>query len=112
MIARSCGQLSMQVQLGRYAVLDSTGGLYTVFQCWPRSAQGNSLVCLVADLEHFIQRIRPNRWPDCASYQRPVSVQLLDGLSPKDASVFALVTNAAAQTTAKGVSIETGQAFP
>lgn len=88
MIARSCGQLSMQVQLGRYAVLDST------------------------DLEHFIQRIRPNRWPDCASYQRPVSVQLLDGLSPKDASVFALVTNAAAQTTAKGVSIETGQAFP
>ena len=44
--------------------------------------------------------------------QRPVSVQLLDGLSSKDASVFALVTNAAAQTTAKGVSIETGQAFP
>ena len=41
--------------------------------------------------------------------ERRVSVQLLDGLSPKDASVFALVTNAAAQRTAKGVSIETGQ---
>lgn len=27
--------LSVQMQLGRYAVLDSTGGPYTVFQCWP-----------------------------------------------------------------------------
>jgi hypothetical protein len=31
-------------------------------------------------------------------------VQLLAELTPKDASVFALVTNAAAQTTAKAVA--------
>jgi len=72
---------------------------------------------LVADPELSIQHIRPNSWPDTASWrrinipQRPVSVQLLAELTPKDASVFALVTNAAAQTTAKAVAIETGQAL-
>ncbi|KAL3141273.1 hypothetical protein ABBQ38_003608 [Trebouxia sp. C0009 RCD-2024] len=83
--------LSVQLQLGRWAVLDST------------------------DPQLSIQRIKPNSWPDTTSWcrinmsQRPVSVQLLAGLSPKDASVFALVTNAAAQTTAKLMSIYTGQ---
>ena len=78
---------------------------------------GNSHDYLVADPKLSIQRIRPNSWPDVASWrrinlpQRPFSVQLLAGLSPKDASVFALVTNAAAQTTAKAVAIETGQAL-
>ena len=146
--------LNVQMQLGRYAVLDSTGGSYTVFQCWPicqspemcsqqtfvccvvtcvgTSVQftyltpksgrdwppmGNSQDCLVADPELSTQHIRPNSSPDTASWrrinipQRPVSMQLLAGLSPKDASMFALVTNAVAQTTAKAVAIETGQAL-
>ena len=77
--------------------------------------QAHSQDCLVADPELSIQQIRPNSWPDTASWrrinipQRPVSVQLLAKLTPKDASVFALVTNAAAQTTVKAVAIETGQ---
>ncbi|KAL0029123.1 hypothetical protein WJX77_008526 [Trebouxia sp. C0004] len=46
--------------------------------------------------ELSIQRIRPNSRPDTASRRRinmpqmPVSVQLLAGLTPKDASMFAL----------------------
>lgn len=38
-------------------------------------------------------------------------MQLLAGLSPKDATVFALVTDAALQTTAKSTSVSTGEAL-
>ena len=38
-------------------------------------------------------------------------MQLLAELSPKDATVFALVTDAASQTTAKSVSVSTGEAL-
>lgn len=44
---------------------------------------------------------------------RPVSVQLLADLSPKDAAVSALLTDldAASQTTAKSLSVSTGEAL-
>lgn len=38
-------------------------------------------------------------------------MQLLAELSPKDATVFALVTDAASQTTAKSMSVSTGEAL-
>lgn len=38
-------------------------------------------------------------------------MQLLANLSPKDATVFALVTDAASQTTAKSLSVSTGEAL-
>ena len=38
-------------------------------------------------------------------------MQLLAELSPKDATVFALVTDAASQTTAKSLSVSTGEAL-
>ena len=114
--------LSVQLQLGQLAVLDTSGILYTcVLQCWQTAQndgpQHNTGQCLVADPQLSLQRIKPNSCPHIAAWRRinmshrPVSVQLLAELSPKDATVFALVTDAASQTTAKSVSVSTGEAL-
>ncbi|KAL0029126.1 hypothetical protein WJX77_008825 [Trebouxia sp. C0004] len=64
-----------------------------------------------------LQRIKPNSCPHIAAWRRinmshrPVSVQLLAELSPKDATVFDLVTDAASQTTAKSMSVSSGEAY-
>ncbi|KAA6426523.1 MAG: hypothetical protein FRX49_03633 [Trebouxia sp. A1-2] len=50
-------------------------------------------------------------WRRINMSHRPVSVQLLANLSPKDATVFAVVTDAASQTTAKSLSVSTGEAL-
>ncbi|KAL3147479.1 hypothetical protein ABBQ38_014536 [Trebouxia sp. C0009 RCD-2024] len=85
--------LSVQLQLGQLAVLNTS------------------------DPQLSLQRIKPNSGPHIAAWRRinmshrPVSVQLLAELSPKDATVFALVTHAASQTTAKSMSVSTGEAL-
>ncbi|DBA76298.1 TPA: hypothetical protein ACH3X1_010012 [Trebouxia sp. C0004] len=85
--------LSVQLQLGQLAILDTS------------------------DPQLCLQRIKPNSCPHIAAWRRinmshrPVSVQLLAELSPKDATVFALVTDAASQTTAKSMSVSTGEAL-
>lgn len=93
---RACHKLwalSVQLQLGQLAVLNTS------------------------DPQLSLQRIKPNSCPHIAEWRRinmshrPVSVQLLAELSPKDATVFALVTDAASQTTAKVLSISTGKAL-
>ncbi|KAL0028802.1 hypothetical protein WJX79_008460 [Trebouxia sp. C0005] len=85
--------LNVQLQLGQLAVFDTS------------------------DPQLSRQCIKPNSCPHIAAWRRinmshrPVSVQLLANLSPKDATVFALVTDAASQTTAKSLSVSTGEAL-
>ncbi|DBA90033.1 TPA: hypothetical protein ACH3X2_004300 [Trebouxia sp. C0005] len=85
--------LNVQLQLGQLAVFDTS------------------------DPQLSRQCIKPNSCPHTAAWRRinmshrPVSVQLLANLSPKDATVFAVVTDAASQTTAKSLSVSTGEAL-
>ncbi|KAL0030317.1 hypothetical protein WJX77_009389 [Trebouxia sp. C0004] len=78
---------------------------------------GQLAILDTSDPQLCLQRIKPNSCPHIAAWRRinmshrPVSVQLLAELSPKDATVFALVTDAASQTTAKSMSVSTGEAL-
>ena len=114
--------LSVQLQLGQSAVLDTSGILYTcVLQCWQTAQndgpQHNTGQCLVADPQLAPQRIKPISCPRITEWRRfnishrPASVQLLAELSPKNATVFALVTDATRQTTAKTMSVSNGEAL-
>lgn len=97
--------LSVQLQLGQLAVLNTSGIVYTMLRCWQTAQndcfygpQYNTGQCLVADPQLSLQRVKPNSCPHIAAWRRinmshrpaAVSVQLLAELSPKDATVFAL----------------------
>lgn len=94
--------------------------IHACHNLWALSVQlqlGDSAVFDISDPQLSLQRIKPNSCLHISAWHRinmshePVSVQLLADLSPKDASVFALVTDAALRTTAKCMSVFTGEAL-